>query len=266
MDRDGARSGFDIKLTRAVVDAVEVPVIASGRRRLARASRRRDRRRRRGRRAGGIDLPLRRVHDRRRRKPRCGRPASKSGCDQAMAYLENGPLERRRPRPRRGAGCGQRARADARVDEPCGALGDRCERLRALLVALAAKALEEGRVLRPRAGRARSAARLRQRHRAAGRRPGRRHRLPHRPRAMLLQAAGGRRMEGRRAGPEGPEGDLRTSTNRRIGGERRLVNAAATCARAGRSRGGGGRSSRARARTRSLPTSRRCWPAARTRS
>ncbi len=30
MDRDGARSGFDIKLTRAVVDAVEVPVIASG--------------------------------------------------------------------------------------------------------------------------------------------------------------------------------------------------------------------------------------------
>ena len=30
MDRDGARSGFDLKLTRAVVDAVEVPVIASG--------------------------------------------------------------------------------------------------------------------------------------------------------------------------------------------------------------------------------------------
>ncbi len=30
MDRDGARSGFDIKLTRAVADAVEVPVIASG--------------------------------------------------------------------------------------------------------------------------------------------------------------------------------------------------------------------------------------------
>ena len=30
MDRDGARSGFDIKLTRAVVGAVDVPVIASG--------------------------------------------------------------------------------------------------------------------------------------------------------------------------------------------------------------------------------------------
>jgi len=30
MDRDGARSGFDVRLTRAVVDAVDVPVIASG--------------------------------------------------------------------------------------------------------------------------------------------------------------------------------------------------------------------------------------------
>jgi cyclase len=30
MDRDGARAGFDLKLTRAVVDAVDVPVIASG--------------------------------------------------------------------------------------------------------------------------------------------------------------------------------------------------------------------------------------------
>jgi cyclase len=30
MDRDGARSGYDLKLTRAVADAVPVPVIASG--------------------------------------------------------------------------------------------------------------------------------------------------------------------------------------------------------------------------------------------
>jgi cyclase len=30
MDRDGTRQGFDIKLTRAVADAVSVPVIASG--------------------------------------------------------------------------------------------------------------------------------------------------------------------------------------------------------------------------------------------
>ncbi|MGH7090791.1 MAG: HisA/HisF-related TIM barrel protein, partial [Stellaceae bacterium] len=30
MDRDGTKSGFDIALTRAVADAVAVPVIASG--------------------------------------------------------------------------------------------------------------------------------------------------------------------------------------------------------------------------------------------
>jgi cyclase len=30
MDRDGARTGFDLRLTRAVTDAVDVPVIASG--------------------------------------------------------------------------------------------------------------------------------------------------------------------------------------------------------------------------------------------
>ena len=30
MDRDGARSGFDLALTRAVVEAVDIPVIASG--------------------------------------------------------------------------------------------------------------------------------------------------------------------------------------------------------------------------------------------
>ena len=30
MDRDGTRDGFDLELTRAVADAVSVPVIASG--------------------------------------------------------------------------------------------------------------------------------------------------------------------------------------------------------------------------------------------
>jgi cyclase len=30
MDRDGTRDGYDLDLTRAVVDAVGVPVIASG--------------------------------------------------------------------------------------------------------------------------------------------------------------------------------------------------------------------------------------------
>jgi len=30
MDRDGTREGYDIELTRAVADAVSIPVIASG--------------------------------------------------------------------------------------------------------------------------------------------------------------------------------------------------------------------------------------------
>jgi imidazole glycerol-phosphate synthase subunit HisF len=30
MDRDGTRNGFDLELTRAVSDALQVPVIASG--------------------------------------------------------------------------------------------------------------------------------------------------------------------------------------------------------------------------------------------
>jgi cyclase len=30
MDRDGTREGFDLQLTRAIVDSVDVPVIASG--------------------------------------------------------------------------------------------------------------------------------------------------------------------------------------------------------------------------------------------
>jgi cyclase len=30
MDRDGTRAGFDLELTRAVADAVDVPVVASG--------------------------------------------------------------------------------------------------------------------------------------------------------------------------------------------------------------------------------------------
>ena len=30
MDRDGTKEGFDLKLTRAIADAVPVPVIASG--------------------------------------------------------------------------------------------------------------------------------------------------------------------------------------------------------------------------------------------
>jgi cyclase len=30
MDRDGTKAGYDIELTRAVADAVDIPVVASG--------------------------------------------------------------------------------------------------------------------------------------------------------------------------------------------------------------------------------------------
>jgi cyclase len=59
MDRDGTRDGFDIELTRAVSDAVSVPVIASGGVGSSRASRRRDTRRTCRRGARGKRVPLR---------------------------------------------------------------------------------------------------------------------------------------------------------------------------------------------------------------
>ena len=72
MDRDGTKAGFDLELTRAIADAVPVPVIASGGVGTldhlveAFAGPRQ-------RRAGRLDLPLRRVHDRRGQAPH-GRP------------------------------------------------------------------------------------------------------------------------------------------------------------------------------------------------
>ena len=61
MDRDGTKSGFDIALTRAIADAVPVPVIASGGvgklDHLVDGHPRRPRHRG----AGGLDLPFRRV-------------------------------------------------------------------------------------------------------------------------------------------------------------------------------------------------------------
>ena len=65
MDRDGTKSGFDLALTRAVSDALAVPVVASGGGRHARPSGRRGSRRGRHRGAGRLHLPFRRVHHRR---------------------------------------------------------------------------------------------------------------------------------------------------------------------------------------------------------
>ena len=59
MDRDGTEDGYELELTRAVADAVDVPVIAIGRRRHARPPGRGGERGRRRRRAVRVDLPLR---------------------------------------------------------------------------------------------------------------------------------------------------------------------------------------------------------------
>src|SRR5579862_2693828 len=106
MDRDGTKEGFDLALTRAVADAVPVPVIASGGvgtldhlvagvrqdgraclRQDGRACPRRPSCRRRARgpcqcRARRLDLPFRRGHDRRRQgKIGAGRIAGAPGLD-----------------------------------------------------------------------------------------------------------------------------------------------------------------------------------------
>ena len=69
MDRDGTKAGFDLELTRAIADAVSVPVIASGGvgtlDHLVEGVKRGPCQRR----AGGLDLPLRDVHDRRGQAP-----------------------------------------------------------------------------------------------------------------------------------------------------------------------------------------------------
>ena len=78
MDRDGTREGYDLPLTRAIADAVTVPVIASGgRRRSGRSGGGRSGRpRQRGPRR--LDLPFRRGDHRRRQSPACcGRNSGK---------------------------------------------------------------------------------------------------------------------------------------------------------------------------------------------
>ena len=103
MDRDGTKAGFDLALTRAFSDALEIPIIASGG-------------------AGNLDhlvdaiearprrcgpcrehLPLRRVHDRRGQAPARGARHRGEVSDRFLA--RRGELERRRAGAGRDPGC-----------------------------------------------------------------------------------------------------------------------------------------------------------------
>ena len=79
MDRDGTNDGYDIALTRAVADAVSVPVIASGGAGELGAPERGDRRGRRRRRPLRLDLPLRAATGCARRRSASPPTASRSG-------------------------------------------------------------------------------------------------------------------------------------------------------------------------------------------
>ena len=112
MDRDGTKDGYDLALLSAIADAVEVPVIASGGVGEP-APHDRGLRRLRPRRARRVDLPLRRVLDRRVSRARsCRRPACRfARADQSSSG--SGPGRCRRDRPRRPS-ARPRARPSAR--------------------------------------------------------------------------------------------------------------------------------------------------------
>ena len=97
MDRDGTRDGFDLELTRAVADRRADPGDRLGRRRQPRAPLRGHRRGARRGGAGGVDLPLRRVH--RRAGARLLARARRPGADRV--HVE------RRPDAREAAGGGR---------------------------------------------------------------------------------------------------------------------------------------------------------------
>ena len=90
MDRDGTGDGYDLELTRAVAEAVSVPVIASGGAgTLEHLRRRRDRGPGR-RRAGGVDLPLRPAHGRRGQ----ALPARSAACRCGSSHEPSAPTSR----------------------------------------------------------------------------------------------------------------------------------------------------------------------------
>ena len=124
MDRDGTKAGFDLELTRAIADAVSVPVIASGGvgtlDHLVEGVRKRPCQRR----AGRLDLPLRHVHASARPSATWRPPASPMRLDAAAQPDAPTACDRRRLRASaRDSGTGKR------ISAPCGRLdGGRVQR------------------------------------------------------------------------------------------------------------------------------------------
>ena len=176
MDRDGTKSGFDLELTRAVSDAVPVPVIASG--------------------GVGTSTTSPTASSRAAPTP-CWPPASSTTAStrsrrrSSMAQRgDSGPPVAdqgqyvpwigsiRSSGMRRGSSPSSprkrpRRRADVRLDGPRGPAQDGRTRARGVLQSFARQAVVQGRGVRPRAAGARDPHGLRQRRAAAEGDPGR---------------------------------------------------------------------------------------------
>src|SRR5690606_6683262 len=195
MDRDGTKSGFDLELTRAVSDAVPVPVIASGGvgslQHLADGVTT-------GRASAVLAASI--FHFGQHTVRECNQfmadqgIAVRLGSTRSHEYRtrRDGRRRLRRQRPDSRHRPGRRKRPDPHggLDEPRRARRNRRHRARGLLVALAPAPVAQGRGIRAYAGRARIAPGLRRRRGPAQGPPARRHRLPYRPRELLLPPPG----------------------------------------------------------------------------
>ncbi len=213
MDRDGTKAGFDLELTRAVSDAVSVPVIASGGvgnlQRPCRCG------------PGRLDLPLWRALGARgqdlSRRPghhdaggRMKPPAAGTGEGAPQQWLDAVRFDERglvtviaqdaasgrvlMVAPGAHGGVGRCPRAG----------GDGAQRPGGVLFAFARPALAQGRGIGAPAARTGSPHRLRRRCRAVSRGTDRGHRLSYGARELLLSSASRRSVGSGRSGARGP--------------------------------------------------------------
>ncbi len=217
MDQDGQKKGFDLALTRAVTDALEIPVIASGG--VGNLQHLAD-----GVKMGGADAVLaasifhfgeytvqqaKEVHGA-SRGSRCGYGASE--CDMSE-LAEQGELVGGRAGAGHCARCGDRARVDGGMDEPRSIEADEPEKRGDLLVAFAQEAVAQGRGIRSYPEGERDTTRLRCRCDPAASGTTRRHCLSYRTRKLFLQQTGERCLAGDRCGAEESRRDIQEMSN-----------------------------------------------------